>query len=993
MKKIIWSFIVIVFLIISCVDFVYANNNGNTSGGTGGNDYNTCNGQCESSWRNHGIRFSLYKYNGTDLTYYGSVDYCSQSSYGCPSDDIAYQHTQKIGKVAYQHLDSYKTQLNSWSNSPFRIPMNSGMTFANHLSGETNAWNTVENQIINFFSFNTGDESTILSKIQTVFSPNANSLTISDIGMLYITVEPTINIRVLDSRYYGTAYEFASYFRNGNDLTRINNVIYRDVPQSIMAQTIRGKQDSYGFIGKMVQLIPTTKLNQSVYSSWRSQERIANAQTIVNSLEGYGINVFWLGNYVPALSCSISESSDKRTYTLSVFNSGGETVYYDIGGNANSLRHNVKNNKYNASFLDETIIGEVYNSSGNTVATCSLQRSVPTCKTTCSGKSGDDLLGCAENYCQYAANSSSDKKSCITSCGYQEPSFSSCDSDKLTDGDDTVCSASTTGSINSCTKATTSTYYKTTCTESSTIQYGNSLPTTLRPGTSFSYTPVLSGSKTCDMVFETAKWKFDYAASYTSTERTKLLGILQNFQKIDSTSIWYKDLNDTYKYDSSNADIKIEVSNSNNGKDTTTKTLEPNETINLLDDEIKVSSGGSVSVPLFNSGNKTTQTVFGVIKTNSSNKTSYRLPGVCIRSGDGVLYDVDSNGNCESRNDGPYYDYFTELKINEGIYDTETTVNKGSSNLDVSNTCTYSVDNGNDPVTCSIIRDPDNNNRYELRIENKNKVKVTYGLSTTRYELNGLTEYLVNSSNFKLYGVVADEDGNFLATCDNNGNNNNGENTCTTLFKAAEYDKIKDYCDANWLSDTANYSSASDCFNSCSYGNNTCKNNPDFDSSDEAAVERYCETNYLKDGYKNEASCLNDCLDLSRPDDEPCLGIACDYLYRPISLVDPFPNNRRPGYNWYGKEIYITDDLLNPVLNPGTPAEYVIELTPDRIDSIRSQTLRYNATNEGGNAYIDYVYENENKRDGAYESKFIHDNDIGGGGFYSFFTLIEGRGV
>ena len=909
-KQIAKMFFFLVIVLIASISLVKANNDsGNTTGGSGGSQYDSCNyAYCfgASGGNGYGIRLSLYEYDGKNLVYHSSVDFCSGG--GCFDGRTAATTVNKAGKVAYQ---SGKASY-SWSDTPTTINANTSIRFSCYDEGSCSYIN-VENQIKDLFKFDTQNYDDVSAAIKSVFGKQLDDLTYT-----YITVEPTLFFYKsgTGNYFYGTPYELIRSNKQFLYEDGMRYVITRNTPTAIMASSVAsGKVDDYNFVSYdgsgLVQIVPS--------SFYQSSDNINNA--MITNRYGLGINVFWVG------SPDIVPSPSK------------------------------------------------------------------TCQSTCRGTSGDGLLACAENFCQINTTDSTSKRECITSCGYTPKSFSSCGSDQLTDGDDTVCSASTTGSISSCTKATTSTYYKTTCTESSTIQYGNSLPTTLRPGTSFSYTPVLSGSKQCEMTFETEKWKFDYAASYTSAERTKLLGILQNFQKIDSTSIWYKDLNNNYKYDSSNADITIEVSNSNNSKDTTTKKLEANETINLLDDTIKVSSGGSVSVPLFNSGNKTTQTVFGVIKTNSSNKTSYRLPAVCIRAGDGELYNADSNGNCDSKNDGPYYDYFTELKINEGIYDTETTVNKGSSNLDVSNTCNYNIDNGNDPVTCSIVRDPDDNNRYELRIENKNKVKVTYGLSGTKYELNGLTEYRVNSSNFKLYGVVADEDGNFLATCDNNGNNNNGENTCTALFKAAEYDKIKDYCDANWLSDTANYSSASDCFNSCSYGNNTCKNNPDFDSSDEAAVERYCETNYLKDGYKNEASCLNDCLDLPRPDDEPCLGVACDYLYRPISLIDPFPNNRRPGYNWYGKEIYITDDLLNPVLNPGTPAEYVIELTPDRIDSIRSQTLRYNATNEGGNAYIDYVYENENKRDGAYESKFIHTNDVGDGGFYSFFTLIEGRGV
>ena len=151
---------------------------------------------------------------------------------------------------------------------------------------------------------------------------------------------------------------------------------------------------------------------------------------------------------------------------------------------------------------------------------------------------------------------------------------------------------------------------------------------------------------------------------------------------------------------------------------------------------------------------------------------------------------------------------------------------------------------------------------------------------------------------------------------------------------------------------------------------------------------QYCkiESNYLKDGYNSVASCVNDCLSVKKDND--CLGITCDYIYRPISLRDPFPNNRRPGYNWFGKEIYITDDLLNPILDSTAQPEYVVELNQDRINEIKKNTKEYNSI-KNKNAYIDYVRVNEYNLNGKYESMFIHSNDTSVGGFRSYFTVVE----
>ena len=254
-----------------------------------------------------------------------------------------------------------------------------------------------------------------------------------------------------------------------------------------------------------------------------------------------------------------------------------------------------------------------------------------------------------------------------------------------------------------------------------------------------------------------------------------------------------------------------------------------------------------------------------------------------------------------------------------------------------------------------------------------------------------------------------------------NSCSSDGENkySCKRDYKPSEYDKISKYCSSHWMDDEASYSSEKDCYNTCSSGSNTCKNNPEVDTSNHLSVEAFCsikknrdDNGYDKANYGNPtlneqhniAMCINDCY---TPDPEPeppeseskpeppepgekipCLGIACNYLYRPISLKDPFPNNRDAGYNWYGKEIFITDDLMNPVLNSSAEAEYVIKLTPDRIDVINKNTDEYN-NGKNKNAYLDYVYYDEDQQEGKYVSKFIHSNDENSGGFGLYFSKVK----
>lgn len=919
----------LIFMLIINIPIVFANNKGDGKA-EGGVNTGEGDGPC-GTWdycylgenKSHGVRLSLYKYEGGKVSYYGSRDYCAGNA--CQINNKTVKTTsQMAGRIAYQYAGVggvgtgelvYSKKLNI-SNVNLRCYTGKGC------SAYPNATSL---DISNLFGFGEdGNYDAVQDSIYQVFGKRIKE--IGNLSNIYITVEPTVYFYAnskgnsgTTGNFYGTAYELIhtyvytrgyswddankKYYLAGGGGT--GDVINYDMPLAIMTSRVSGARDANCFVygngtgcsDGLLKLVDVTEM-KNIVDELRYDKK-----------GGYGIAVFWLG--------------------------------------------------------DESIVTPPEKN----------------CQRTCSGKSGDDLLGCAEDFCQANSTDSDSKKKCITTCGYTEPKFNNCASSTSVNGKETYCDATAKGNLGSCTPANTSTYYQTNCNEESTIDYGNSLPKTLQPGTGFGYTPVLSGSKTCTMTFEVNKWKFDYAASYTTAERNSLKEKLKNFRNVSSNSVWSKDLDNKYKYDSSDADISIEVTNSNDVKSSnrkTTKKLIPSQTINLLNSDVVVTSGGSAIIPLFAGGSKSSETIYGIIKTNSSNKTSYKLPAICMKTGSGELYEP-SNGKCNSINDGPYYEYYTDLKIKKDKYDTKTTVKKSTSSLNVQNTCNYSVDS---PVSCSIVK---GDNQYELIIHNKNGVAVTYGLSNTAYVINNLKTYSPITRNIKLYGAVA-IDNSIVATC-KYSDVVTSDDTCTAKFKAADYSSIKEYCDSNWLSDTANYASADDCFNSCSSGNNSCKNNPNFSSSDKKAVENYCklESNYLKDGYKNTASCINDCLSTVKV--PKCLGITCDYIYRPISLVDPFPNNRTPGYNWIGKEIYITDDLQNPVLNSSAPAEYVIELTPERINEIKKNTKEYNSQ-KNKNAYIDYVPVNEYNLDGKYESKFIHSSDITQGGFSLYFTKI-----
>lgn len=982
-KKINW---IILFSLVICLYApcsVFANNGGSAIGGVSPGDGPLCS-TCEWVYApgGKGIRLTLYKFDGSNLSVIGSRDYCSGSS--CDSSlACAFQTSQKSGKVAYQEKYGWPNFNDCESiNRNASQRFSDSLTYANQNGNMTTQLAT---EVEEMFFLKSNNEGTILDKIKYWFYPSANNINKSDLGNIYITLEPTFYITDKNNgyRYYGTIYELVSLFRAGNAMNGLNEWIFYKMPRSVLTlwQTANDKKM---FVGNYVTLVSGNELSDAPWDNFR---RSANAKEITGR-SGFGINVFWLGNYVPnAPSCTISESGN--IYTLTVHNNDG--FYYDIGANKDALKNNVTNNSYQASFKDQLITGKVYNSSGLKVASCDLERKIPTCKETCSSND----LGCMEDYCQVMSSSSKEKRNCITTCGYSDPGFSGCGEKNDANGRNTECDVSTNATLKTCTKATTSTYYKSTCTETSTIKYGNSLPVTVLPGTGFSYTPTVSGSKYCRNTFETKKWEFDYAASYTKAERDVLKGILNNYNSTTSAT-WTAD---RFKYSSSKGtNIEIEITNDNDlsaKNRTTTKKLVTAQ--KDIDNKYEVSTEDNAPiVTMYENSNKTSRNVVRAVLTNSSNRSTYQLPAVCISVGSGDIYEP-TNNKCKSSSEGPYYDYYTNLKIKKDTYATITRVTKAGTALDVQNTCGYRVDL---PVSCAIV---EKNGIYELRIENKNNVEnLRYGLSLSNNDFNGQTTYRGDITNKTLYGVVAirdDRDDVVVATCKlEKSNVPNPTPTCNDL-KSTQYDEIKKYCTTSWMNDKQGFASEKDCINYCGAGSNTCKNNPEVNNKDVNSVINFCKDpnnreamgydkiTYASDNENdeyNKAMCINDCLDL--PKSNECLGIACDYIYRPISLNDPFPNKRRSGYNWYGKEIYITEDLLNPVLNPnGAEPEYVITLNKEKIDAINKNTDTYNSS-KGKNAYLDYVYMDETNKNGAYVSKFIHQKDEGKGGYYNYFT-------
>lgn len=77
------------------------------------------------------------------------------------------------------------------------------------------------------------------------------------------------------------------------------------------------------------------------------------------------------------------------------------------------------------------------------------------------------------------------------------------------------------------------------------------------------------------------------------------------------------------------------------------------------------------------------------------------------------------------------------------------------------------------------------------------------------------------------------------------------------------------------------------------------------------------------------------------------------YMFRPISLINPFPGNRDAGYNWQGKEHLLTPYINHKPVYSEDNVIYTVNLTPMDMKRIR----QYNSSR----LYVDVPYTSEGK--------------------------------
>lgn len=639
------------------------------------------------------------------------------------------------------------------------------------------------------------------------------------------------------------------------------------------------------------------------------------------------------------------------------------------------------------------------------MAIYSLDTIIPPPANVCNCTSAKNKYLCAMNYCD--ANGGTDRINCVTSiCGVPDPGFSECSKEADSPASETNCSATTSAKYSTCTKANSNTYYRTSCTENNKITYNDSLPTTILPGTGFSYSLALSGNKTCTTSFDVNKWNFDYAVASNST-RAGMESNLANYNSNIGIT------NATHQYDSSKSTASINIkegsknanldlinyNNSGDGSHVRVSNGSIDATVIEDGDENKEINKNRIIVRKNQSTVKYKTTISHKILTSGTMSSIYSIKDVCVDNGTGNVYnarydEISKKYTCNKIDDKTYAKYFTNKKTASGKYDTVVTLTKSGTNVSgIKNNCYYKL--VKEPFTCKITKD---GNKYSLHVVSDYKIdytKLRYTFSQNVNDSNWSTvasssKILANDIIFDtsktVYGKIKYEDSSDPAvTCTYAPSVDipSGER-CTEKYEPTDYDEIADYCKEHWKTDKANYTSEKSCYESCTGQSSSCK--VKFSCDETANIENYCAEKYDKVTATNDyMACINDC---------SCSDSEGKAVYRPISLNNPFPD-RLPGANWVGysdKSSTSYKDLMKKTIDKvgSGKADYVIELTAEDIKSINENTKSYRASHEGKDIYTEYIQSSSDKtpKDGTnrYRSKFIYDE------FSNLFCIKNGQG-
>lgn len=845
-------FPLILFLIIpnAFAEDLFAGDSTNF-GGCGGYEW------CFSSM---GIRISLYTYDTSGVTYYGSKDYNAYKKR--PLAGSAWYTIERAGKVAYLSgwVSNQPDSLNSWSSkenirdiiAPDPNPKIPGY---NNNYDEGNV-EKLKNRIIDLFGLGTKDYNIIKNSIKVVYDLKTDI----DLSKAYITVEPTALIynanKKNSERYYGTIYELAQVSKvNGHDGSNIRKnlfLFFLSQYNAIRAENPSAKVTNNKFLSRSSADNPYILAVNGAYSQNGSK---SDVQHLRDSNEGYGIGVFWVGEYASEQTCSNACPS--------------------------------------------------YN------------------------------LSCYSNYCESKSKNQNDKTNCMNKCGATEPQFGCTSSSVTPKQSSSECSDPISSSKRTC-KEYKNNYYTEICDESTTIKYSDDLPTTLisKKG-GFNFSAKLNGTKKCTLNFNIKYYEYKYWMAYGDSGKREVQSKLSYFTDQNNFK------NKKYSYEIESSDY-IKFKDRQLEEIKTTKTEESKYT------------GYSNYTHSYSSTYKSVFELKPICYTLNDRETL--LPGC---NGDikdySTYYAVYNDSSSKKVNTYAY-----ARKEGSGLSDTNACYylnidDKDDLKNDIDCVVTININNNSSfetaSVTYKVITRGKNEKITEMKIGNKKASdNGTYSLRDLGYSKSNST--IVDASiTYSINGRAITKKCPVRVDTPNNSNN---KEKCTTKYKPAEYDNIRKYCNDNWNTDEDGYTSYYECYKKCSANgrNNTCKTM--YKINDTEKINNYCQYYYKSDGYKSVAMCINDCSTIT--------GYS-DYIYRPIAtgIVDnkysAFPN-REAGSNWIGyEELTEYDSFDNSVI-------YEIDLTPEKINKIKKDSIdkknyiNYNGKNSKGYYKSDYISTN-----------------------------------
>ncbi len=273
-----------------------------------GTNFGSCGGN-EWCYSSLGIRISLYTYNDdTGVEYHGSKDYNAYSKRKLAGD--AKYTIELAGKVAYLSgkVSNQPYSLNSWSSKKnirniIAPDPNPEIPGYNNNYDEGNV-EKLKNRIIALFGLGTKDYNIIKNSIKEVYNLE-NDI---DLSKAYITVEPTALIYKVndgDKRYYGTIYELAQVSKvNGHDGSNIQKNLFKfflSQYNAIRAENPSAKVTNNKFLSRSSADNPYILAVNGSYNEKGSKKDV---EYLRDSRKGYGIGVFWVGEYASEQTCS-----------------------------------------------------------------------------------------------------------------------------------------------------------------------------------------------------------------------------------------------------------------------------------------------------------------------------------------------------------------------------------------------------------------------------------------------------------------------------------------------------------------------------------------------------------------------------------------------------------------------------------------------------------------------------------------------------------------